>query len=163
MTIKDIAEEYSVTQQAVYQKLKRKGIKRGDIQHEGSPDLTEEGEAIVRSLFEKTKEIKDVITQQALKASDLVQQLNETKKQLEQQTSETKRLNEEVSQHRQEIEQLKKQLKEVIEDRDFLRMTLSQTIEAHRITLAALQPAPQERGLLARIKTRFTKKEGERQ
>lgn len=160
MTIADAAKVYGVTQQAVYQKLKRKGIKRADIQQPGSAELTEEGERIISSLF---KQDQHAVTQQALKSTqeviDLTQRLQTVSNDLEAKTAEAEDLKQTVSKLNQDLAASLERLKEATEERDFLRLTVAQLNENNRLVLAALQPSQHEKGLLARIKARFARKE----
>lgn len=160
MTIAEMAKQYGVTQQAVYQKLKRKGIKRADIQQPGTSELTRDGEELIASLFKRDSVS---VTQQALKKSEelfnATQRLQTIENSLKQKTEEAENLKQTVSKLEQDVAALQEKLTAATEERDFLRLTLSQTIETHRIAMAALQPSSQEKGLLARIRARFTKKE----
>ena len=160
MTIAEAAKLYGVSQQAVYQKLKRKGIKRSDIQQAGTVELTSEGEDIIASLF---KADTNDVTKQALKRAqdviDLTQRLQTACNELEAKNKEADELKERVTQLEKDLSLAHERLKEATEERDFLRMTVSQLNETQRLTLAALQPSMHERGLLARIKARFARKE----
>ena len=57
MTIKQFAKKYSISPQAVYQKLKAAGIHLSDIKQGNSQELTEEGIKQLESIFvKKSKE-----------------------------------------------------------------------------------------------------------
>lgn len=57
MTIKQFAKKYSISPQAVYQKLKAAGIPLSDIKQGNSQELTEEGIKQLESIFvKKSKE-----------------------------------------------------------------------------------------------------------
>ena len=158
MTIAEFAREIRKTQQAVYQKMKRKGIKPADIQQPDSAQLSEEGERILRSLF-STEETQ--IAKQALStASELIEankQLEAVKKQLEEAEKTREALSTQIEQQAQQIQQQAERIQELETERDFLRLTISQENANHQQALAMLQPAKQERGLFGWFRKRSTK------
>lgn len=158
MTIAEIAREYRVSQQAVYQKMKRKGINRADIQQPNSPQLTEEGEQILRSLF--NTEEKQIAKQALSTASELIEankHIESLKKQLEEAEQAREALKTEIEQQAQRIQRQAERVQELEAERDFLRLTISQENANHQQALAMLQPAKQERGLFGWFRNRSTK------
>ena len=159
MTIADAAKQYGVTQQAIYQKLKRKGIKRAAIQQAGTAELTEEGESIIASLFNRdTVSVAKRSFQKTEELFNIKLQMQTLENSLKEKTEEVEQLKQTVTKLEQDTAALRDHLHEVEEERDFLRLTVSQLTETQRMTLAALQPSAHEKGLLARIKARFAKK-----
>lgn len=51
MTIREAAERAGVTNQAIYKRLKARGIRPESIRVQGSGELTKEGEELMRELF----------------------------------------------------------------------------------------------------------------
>ena len=160
MTIAEIAREYRVSQQAVYQRMKRNSINRADIQQPNSPQLTEEGEQILRSLFNKDE--KQIAKQALSTASELIEankQIESLKKQLEEAVKAQEALKTEIEQQAQRIQQYADRVQELETERDFLRGTIAQEQANHQQALAMLQPAKQERGLFGWFRKRSTKTE----
>ena len=158
MTITEIAREYHVSQQAVYQKMKRNGIKREDIQQPNSPQLTEEGERILRSLF--NKEEKQIAQQALSTASELNEankQIETLKKQIEKAEKERDALSTQIEQQAAQIQRQAERIAELEEERNFLRLTVSQEQQNSQKVIAALLPAPKERGLFAWFRKHSTK------
>ncbi len=51
MTIKDIAAAAGLSHQAIYKRLKARGVKLESIKIKGTGELTAEGEALMREIF----------------------------------------------------------------------------------------------------------------
>ncbi len=56
MTIKELAQELSISTQAIYQRLKTAGIHLDNIKRDKSAHLTDEGITQIRAMFGKTVE-----------------------------------------------------------------------------------------------------------
>lgn len=166
MTISELAKEFTVSPQAVYQRMKRNGIKLEDIQRPESNALTEEGEQIIRDLFtgqstnstELLLKRADEIIKLKDKLNTAIEERDAANREIEAYKQTIDTLEETAEKRSKEIALLTDQLKTVTEDRDFLRLTLANEQQNHRQAMAMLQPARQESGLFARIKARFAKK-----
>lgn len=129
----------------------------------GTSSLSEAGEAQLAEWFKQTRVSKssERLIQLERECIELSKRINEAEQSLKVKTEECEELNKRCNQLEQDTAALREQIHVTTEERDFLRLTLSQTIETHRATIAALQPSAKEPGLLARIRARFTaKKEG---
>ena len=80
MTIKEFAKIYSISTQAVYQKLKAQGIKPNEIKQGNSQELTEEGIKQLESIFvKKSKEESAEVERLKVENQLLKQQIEELK------------------------------------------------------------------------------------
>ncbi len=126
MTLRDIATRAGVSHQAVYQKLKKKGIKVEDLRNKESGELTGEGMAILLELFPAAK--NDQVECSTKDESSKSSNATIGNKAVEQLGKEIDRLNAELS-------KMKVQLDAITDERDFLRKALEQSQE--RETLRA--------------------------
>lgn len=143
MTIKDAAEKYGVSKQAIYQRLKKQGIALETIKDPETGELTRDAEAVLFKLYgaddkPKTQNLNSII--QSLK-------------------NDNKSLILEVEELKKENQRLSKRIEELAEDKTLLAETLK---EAQRIQLAMIQQRlPEPRTLWERITGR--KKNADRQ
>jgi len=80
MTIKQFAKKYSISTQAVYQKLKAANIQLSDIKQGNSQELTEEGLRQLESIFaNKSKEKTESIERLKVENQLLNDQIKEIK------------------------------------------------------------------------------------
>ena len=80
MTIKQFAKIYSISTQAVYQKLKAQGIKPNEIKQGNTQELTEEGIKQLEKIFtKKSKEESESIEGLKVENQLLKQQIEELK------------------------------------------------------------------------------------
>ena len=108
MTIKQAAEKYKVSPQAIYQRLKKQGVNVNSLMDKETQELTPEGEMILDKLFDKKSA--------PLKANSTAY-AEEQKKQIT-------ALNIEISTLKEKIEGLERELAAAREDRDYLRLQL---------------------------------------
>ena len=165
MTIPEAAKLYGKTPQAIYNRINRAkkedpNFKLENLLQKGTSSLTVEGEALIAEWFKQSKASKSTerLIQLEKGNIELSKRINEIERSLEQKTEECSTLINKRNQLEQDISLMREQLQAVTEERDFLRLTVSQLNETQRLTLAALQPSAHEQGLLARIKARFAKK-----
>lgn len=59
MTIKQFAKERDISSQAIYQRLKREGLKISQLKQENSQELTEAGIKTLEGLFADAKEARE--------------------------------------------------------------------------------------------------------
>lgn len=116
MTIKEAALAYGVSKQAIYQRLKRTGKPLDSIRHPETGVLTEEGEAVLRSIYDQG-------------TNNLALQVESLKKEIEALAGQVNTLTE-----------LNKQL---TSERDYLRRSLDQAQQLQAMAFARL-PAPKE-------------------
>ena len=106
MTIKEVAQLTGLSHQAVYKKLKARGHKVEALKDKQTGQLTEEGEKIIRELFNLSTSAPEPV------ATDV------------------EKLSTENEKLRNQVENLEKRVTELEGERDFLRRTLETTTEA---------------------------------
>ena len=73
MTIKEAAEHYGVSQQAVYQRLKKAGVNLKTLKNPDTGELTPDGEVVINQLFNQ---------RQPTDSTNLKEQFNELSKEV---------------------------------------------------------------------------------
>ena len=152
MTINDIAKAYGVSRQAVYQRLKRKGVQLKDLQKEDSLELTEEGEALFREMFQQGE------PSQTLEETT-IQQIDSLTRENEQLRNRIKDLEHEIDLEREAHKGTRENLKradegirQANEEINFLRLSVSQAQETVSRTTLLLESRQQKQtGFLARL------------
>lgn len=127
MTIKQAAEKYSISPQAVYQRLKKRGINVNTLMDKETQELTPEGEMILDKLFDKK--------QAPLKANSTAY-ADELRSQLAQ-------LRIELSTKEEKIKSLEKETESLKSDRDYLRSALDKAQDNYSETIKRLPGAGQ--------------------
>lgn len=118
MTIKDAAEKYGISKQAIYQRLKRNSIPVDNLTDQETGTLTPEAEAILENLFGENR-----------------QQFDKRKLNL---TEELKAAQAEIQQQKANIELLTAKLEAAERERDLLK----DTIDQERALFQRFLPAP---------------------
>lgn len=167
MTVKEFANSKGLTPQAVYQRLKthceQNGIDYKALKQPGSPDLTEDGLQILNALYSQdAKSEKETVKQALTISSDLIAahiEIERLKQAIEEGQTERDALQSRIDQLTEEAAKREERVRELEQERDFLRLTVSQSNELHAKALAMLQPAQTEKGLRAWLRRRFSKPE----
>lgn len=125
MKITDAAARYGVTMQAVYQRLKKNGIRVETLKDKETKELTAEGEAVLENLFGKNR------------------------KEFYQRRESLESLKAELSTAKSRIEILTVQL----DAAEKARITAEETLANERAMFQRLLPSPEEKrgGLLRRL------------
>lgn len=124
MTIKQAAEKYGVSTQAIYQRLKKEHIQIYTITDKVTKDITAEGEVILSKLFDpENKPIKPT-------KSGLVDEL----------TNQLKTSREEVARLTERVRALEADVSRLTEDKDSLTRALEKAQDLHQMTLDRLLP-----------------------
>ena len=153
MTVQTAAELYGISKQAIYQRLKSKGIDIRQLKTKAG-DLTEEGERLFEELFDRTSVISDgEETQQSTlkeKQKQHEASLLQAQKKVDALTSQVDSLQKEVNFLTREVESLR-------DERDYLRRALDQSQQLQAMTMKQmLPPAPAERqGVFSWLASRF--------
>ena len=144
MTIKQVAEKYSISTQAVYKKIRAAGLKISDVTKENSAELSETGLEIVNRLFAETKE-KNFNSKPAVdRSKELEKEVETLKTRLEEVTAERDKWAAQAEADRQTITRLQ----------DALQEEQKTAQQAQALNMAAIQKltAPRERrSLWARL------------
>ena len=151
MTIKDIAAAAGLSHQAIYKRLKARGVKLESIKIKGTGELTAEGEALMREIFN----LKD----QQEEAAPPPPAAEEKAAPAE--------VESEVEKLRNQVETLEQREKALTEERDFLRLSLERSQQLQAITAQKIPNPPpalpaggdqqQRRGLFGWIRRRDKK------
>ena len=148
MTIKEVAQQAGISHQAIYKKLKNRGIKTEDLKDAETGELSEKGLEILKDLIE-SKNDDDL-------CGDKVE-------------SEVEKLRGEIEKLRNEVEHAEEKIHMLTEERDFLRTALNraqtaldqaqklQAITSQKIPAAL--PAPEKRGIFGWFSRRREKKD----
>lgn len=143
MTIKEAATLYGVSPQAIYQRLKSKGVDIRAIKTK-TGELTPDGERILGDLFDRTSVTGD--GEQTESPRD------------QGQTKQEEALNAQLEMLKAEVDFLKAQVELLKEERDYLRRALDQSQQLQAMTMRMLPPAPAERrSVFSWLTSRFTK------
>ena len=139
MTIKEVAQSTGLSHQAIYKRLKARGIKLDDIRDKTTGQLTPEGGMVIAELFPVT-------------ASSIPEEKKAEKPDETQVENQVEKLRNQVAELTTEVEKLRNQVATLENERDFLRTTLEREQQLHGIALSklppALPPAEEERGKL---------------
>lgn len=131
MTIKELSTRAGISVQAVYKRLKQKGVDISTLKDPETGQITPEGEKVMENLFN-------------LKGpSEAAKTPNST---------EVERLKTEVEKLTTTVESLTAQVEALTNERDYLRGALDREQQLHAMTLQkvpAALPAGKKRGLLA--------------
>lgn len=106
MTIKEVAQLTGLSHQAIYKKLKARGLKVETLKNKETGQLTEDGERTIRELFNLSTSAPEPVATEVEKL-----------------TTENEKL-------RNQVANLEKRVEELTGERDFLRRTLDTTTEA---------------------------------
>lgn len=136
MTIKEVAQQAGISHQALYKKIKSRGIKLDDLKDPVNGQLSERGEQIVRDIIAGKTDATKVETE------------------VENSSSEIEKL-------RNKVEQLEAINSQLIQERDFLKTALDQSQKLQALTLARIPPAlpaPEQKGIRGWFARRREKK-----
>lgn len=142
MTIKDVAQVTGLSQQAIYKKIKARGIMLEELKDKETGQLSKHGEEVIRDLFSDKKDEKKVEKQDS---------------------TEIEKLKAEVEKLRNKVEYLEEKNNQLTEERDFLKTALNQAQQLQALTLAripAALPPAEKRGIRGWFSRRRGKDEG---
>ena len=144
MTIKDVAARAGLSHQAIYKKIKARGVSLESIKIKGTGELTAEGEALMRELF-------NLQDQEEREAPPPVAAEPETAPpgEVERLRNQVEKLNAQVAELNNEVEKLRNQVatgeareKALADERDFLRVSLERSQQLQAITAAKIPNPP---------------------
>lgn len=140
MTIKDVAAAAGLSHQAIYKRIKSRGISLDSIKDKATGELTAEGEALIREIFFPQAN-NDTDTSQApdkgnINASQVENdEVAELRNQVE-------KLNSEVEKLRNQVASLEESKKVVTDERDYLRLALERSQQLQAITAQKIPNPP---------------------
>ena len=140
MTVKEFAALVGVSHQAIYKKLKGRGVALDSLKDKETGQLTEEGEALLRSIYH----IQEEPEAQAEEAAEVEREAappadQKPKSGLRNQVAE---LQNEVEKLRNRVATLEERERELKEERDFLRLSLERSQQLQAMTAAKLPNPP---------------------
>lgn len=124
MTIKDVAQRTGLTHQAIYKRLKAKGVKLESIKDRKTGHFTADGELLIIDLFN----LSETAEQASKEASD----------------DELQSLRNQVAELTKEAERLRNQAEMLTSERDFLRQSLEREQQLQAMTLTKLLPSGEQ-------------------
>lgn len=144
MTVKEFSEIVGVSHQAIYKKLKGRGVALDAIKDKETGQLTQEGETLLREIYniqeprEERQEQQEEAAEVEREAAPPADQPEE--KELRNQVAE---LQKEVERLRNQVATLEEREKALTEERDFLRISLDRAQQLQALTLSKIpNPAP---------------------
>ena len=140
MTIKEIAAAAGLSHQAVYKRLKARGVKLESIKIKGTGELTEEGEALVREIFSLKDQQQEAAPPPP--AAEEKAAPAEVESEVEKLRNQVERLNLEVEKLRNQVATLEDKEKALTEERDFLRLSLERSQQLQAITAQKIPNPP---------------------
>lgn len=140
MTIKDIAAAAGLSHQAIYKRLKARGVKLEDIKIKGTGELTAEGEALIKEIFslqDKQEESAPPPPAAEEKAAPV-----EVESEVEKLRNQVAELSGEVEKLRNQVATLEDREKALTDERDFLRLSLERSQQLQAITAQKIPNPP---------------------
>lgn len=172
MTIKDIALQKGVSDKAIYKRIKREGICLSTLKDKATGQLTEEGERVLLALF-SIQATAEPGNQGGADEPGAVETVAEKtvetgENEVEKLKNEVERLKGEVEKAVNQASRLEEQNKALIEERDFLRLSLERSQQLQAITASKIPNPPpalpaggqQEGGIGAWFRRHFKGKGG---
>lgn len=145
MTVTELAKELNVTQQAIYQKLRRRKIPLDSMQ-DTQGALTKDGETQIREMFINSKQTQlDSLNNIYKEREELREQIRELKQRNEELESRLKASEEETRKQAETIRVL-------TEDKGYLQLALQREQENQRQAMLLLAP-PKKESVFKRIRT----------
>ena len=127
MTIKDVAQQTGLTHQAIYKRLKAKGVKLESIKDRKTGHFTADGEQLIIDLFNLSEAAKQASEASKTASDDELQSLRN-----------------QVAELTTETERLRNQAEMLTSERDFLRQSLEREQQLQAMTLTKLLPSGEQ-------------------
>ena len=137
MTIKDVATRTGLSHQAIYKRLKARGLSVSDLKDKASGQLTEEGERILAEMFSIQAEEPTVDG-----APEITNEEPTVESGSEELRNEVARLTTEVEKLGNWVETLEAMNTALTEERDFLRLALERSQQLQAITASKIPNPP---------------------
>ena len=159
MTIREAAEQAGISCQAVYKRLKARGIAPDSIREKGTNRLTREGEALIRELFPAIDESADESAAQPSSPASC-EPATASPNELERLTTEVEKLRRRVDELTIRLTTAETRAQALQDERDYLRDALDKSQQLQAMTAQKIPNPPPAitdgkerpwRGLWARI------------
>ena len=140
MTIKDVAARTGLSHQAIYKRLKARGLSVSELKDKASGQLTEEGERLVRELFsiqaEEAPTVDDKPSEEPSEPSAEVEtEVEKLRNRVEELTTEVEKL-------RNHVETLEATNTALTSERDYLRLALERSQQLQMVTASKIPNPP---------------------
>ena len=131
MTVKEFSEIVGVSHQAIYKKLKGRGVALDAIKDKETGQLTQEGETLLREIYNIQEQRTNSEEQQQEEAAEVEREAAPPADQPEE------------KELRNQVATLEEKEKTLTEERDFLRISLDRAQQLQALTLSKIpNPAP---------------------
>lgn len=140
MTIKDIAAAAGLSHQAIYKRLKARGVRLETLKDKKTGELTEEGEALIKEIFSLQDEQETAAPPPPAAAEK--EAPAEVESEVERLRNQVERLNIEVERLRNQVATLEEREKALTDERDFLRLSLERSQQLQAITAQKIPNPP---------------------
>ena len=137
MTIKDVATRTGLSHQAIYKRLKARGLSVSDLKDKASGQLTEEGERILAEMFSIQAEEPTVDG-----APEITNEEPTVESGSEELRNEVARLTTEVEKLRNRVETLEATNTALTSERDYLRLALERSQQLQMVTASKIPNPP---------------------
>lgn len=146
MTIKDVAARTGLSHQAIYKRLKARGLSASALKDKESGHLTEEGERLLAEMFSLQAEEITADTEPT-ETSEHAQEAEESgseelRNQVAELTTQVEKLTTEVEKLRNQVATLEEKNSALTEERDFLRVALDRSQQLQAITASKIPNPP---------------------
>ena len=128
MTVKEVAQRTGLTNQAIYKRIKAKGVALETIKDRKTGQFTPDGERLIVELF-NLADAPEPVTNRSEKADN----------------GEVEKLTTRVAELTTEVEKLTTRVELLTSERDNLRATLEREQQLHAMTLTKLLPSGETR------------------
>lgn len=137
MTIKDVAARTRLSHQAIYKRLKARGLSVSDLKDRATGQLTPEGERILAEMFSLQAE-----ESAGASAPPSTPEASADTVEAEELRNEVARLTTEVEKLRNRVATLEETNKALTEERDFLRLSLERSQQLQMVTASKIPNPP---------------------
>lgn len=133
MTIRDVVNQTGLSHQAVYKRIKGRGLSVSTLKDTATGQLTEEGERLLRELFNLQAEAEETEATegQSLDETEVIRLRNR----VEELTTEVEKLH-------NRVESLGEKNAELISERDYLRLALERSQQLQMVTASKIPNPP---------------------
>lgn len=145
MTVKEFAELVGISHQAIYKKLKGRGVALESLKDKETGQLTEEGETLLRRIYNIQEQGDEQRETTAEEAAEVEREAappapKQVEKELRNQVAE---LQKEVERLRNQVATLEEKQEALTDERDFLRISLERSQQLQALTASKIpNPAP---------------------
>lgn len=140
MTIKDVAAKTGLSHQAIYKRLKARGLSVSELKDKATGHLTEEGERLIRELFSIQAEAEPTVDDKPSEApsepsAEVATEVEKLRNRVDELTTEVEKL-------RNHVETLEATNTALTSERDYLRLALERSQQLQMVTASKIPDPP---------------------